>query len=116
MIENKSGIHPTGHHVLVLPDKVEEKTEGGIYLPEPAREEEQRAATKGILIDVGPTAWQEFADGEPWAQKGDYVSYAKYGGINMKGKDGKDYILLNDQDILAVLTIKKLVDNCNIKE
>lgn len=103
MTENKSGINPTGHHVLVLPDKVEEKTKGGLYLPQESRENEQRAATKGLLVAVGPTAWLEFAEGEPWATVGDYVSYAKYGGINMTGADGVDYVLLNDQDILAVL-------------
>jgi len=104
MTENKnsSGIRPTGHHVLVLPDKVKEKTEGGIYLPEVTREDEQRASTRGLLVAVGPTAWLEFADGEPWAQPGDYVSYAKYGGIGMKGVDDTDYVLLNDQDILAI--------------
>jgi len=101
--QNKSGIKPTGHHVLVLPDKVEEKTSGGIYLAPQAREDEQRASTKGVLVAIGPTAWQEFADGKPWAQTGNYVLYARYGGINMPGEDGEDYVLLNDQDILAVL-------------
>ena len=99
---NKSGIHPTGHHVLVLPDEVKEKTKGGIYLAPQGREQEQRAATKGRLIAIGPSAWKEFADGEPWAKIGDYISFAKYASINMKGSDSKDYALLNDQDILAV--------------
>lgn len=101
---HKPGITPTGHHVLVLPDKVEEKTKGGIYLPQESQDDKQRAATKGLLVAVGPTAWLEFAKGEPWAKAGDYVSYAKYGGINMSGSDGEDYVLLNDQDILAVLS------------
>ena len=99
---NNSGINPTGHHVLVLPDEVKEKTEGGIYLAPMGREQEQRAATKGKLIAIGPSAWAEFALGEPWAEVGDYISFAKYASIEMKGSDGKDYALLNDQDILAV--------------
>ena len=99
---NKSGIHPTGHHVLICPDEVKEKTKGGIYLAPTGREQKQRAATKGRLIAVGPSAWKEFADGSPWAKIGDYISFAKYASINMQGSDGKDYALLNDQDILAV--------------
>lgn len=104
MVEQKHnvGIHATGHHCLVLPDEVAEKTKGGIILAPQSREQEQRAATKGILVDIGPSAWAEFADGEPWAKVGDYVSFAKYAGIEMKGNDGKKYVLLNDQDILAV--------------
>lgn len=103
-MKNNSGIHCTGHHVLVLPDEVKEKTAGGIYLAPQGREIEQRAATKGILIDVGPTAWKEFANGKAWAKVGDYVSYAKYGGVDMESK-GKKYVLLNDEDILAVLNV-----------
>ena len=100
--KNDSKITPTGHHVLVLPDEVKEKTDGGIYYAPTGREQEQRAATKGRLVAIGPSAWKEFAKGEPWAEVGDYISFAKYASIEMEGSDGKSYALLNDQDILAV--------------
>jgi len=102
-MQNKSGIDPTGHHVLVLPDIVKEKTTGGIYLAPQSRDDEQRAATTGTLIAVGLSSWVEFANGEAWAAAGDHVSFAKYAGIEIDGIDQKKYTLLNDQDILAVL-------------
>ena len=53
---NQSGIIPTGGHLLVLPDKVEERTAGGLYIPDTTREKEQQAATVGKLIAVGASA------------------------------------------------------------
>jgi chaperonin GroES len=100
----KIGIIPTGGHVLVLPDKVEEKTSGGIIIPDTVRDKSQAAATSGIVISIGPTAWKDIDAGESWAVVGDHVTYAKYAGVIMKGNDGIDYTLINDNDILAVLS------------
>ncbi|MDY6893830.1 MAG: co-chaperone GroES [Thermotogota bacterium] len=101
---NKSGIHPTGGHILVLPDPVNEKTEGGIFIPETSREKEQQAATSGTLISVGSSAWADLDDGSPWAKVGDRVLYGRYAGVTKTGQDETDYVLLNDNDILAVLS------------
>jgi chaperonin GroES len=101
---NESGIIPTGGHVLVLADTVEEKTAGGIILPESTRDKDQAAATSGTVISIGASAWADIDDGHPWASVGDHVSYARYAGVVLKGKDEVDYILLNDNDILAVLS------------
>ena len=100
---NQSGIIPTGGHLLVYPDKVEEITKGGIYLPQETRDKEQQAATIGTLVAVGPGAWFDIDDGYPWAEVGDKVSYARYAGVSMTGQDGKDYVLINDNDVLAKL-------------
>ncbi len=100
---NESGIIPTGGHVLVLPKPVEEKTAGGIILPQTTRDTEQQAATIGTIVAVGPSAWTDLDDGYPWAAITDTVSYAKYAGVAMVGKDGLSYVLINDNDILAVL-------------
>ena len=100
---NNSGILPTGGHLLVLPDKIEEKTSGGIYMPETVRDQEQVAATKGTLIAIGPGAWIDLDDGQAWAEVGDRISYGRYAGISMKGQDGEDYVLMNDNDVLARL-------------
>lgn len=102
-MENNSGILPTGGHVLVKADPVEAKTKGGIYLPDTTRDQEQRAATMGTVVAVGPSAWMDLDDGHPWAEVGDHVSYAKYAGVEMIGKDEQNYVLINDNDILAVL-------------
>ena len=100
---NQSGILPTGGHLLVLPDKVEEKTAGGIYIPQTTRDKEQLAATVGRLIACGPGAWVDLDDGQPWADVGDKISYARHAGVSMTGQDGQDYVLINDNDVLAKL-------------
>lgn len=100
---NQSGIIPTGGHLLVLPNRVEEKTKGGIIIPETTRDKEQQAATVGTLIAVGPTAWKDLDDGSPWAESGDKISYARYAGVVMDGADGESYVLINDNDVLAKL-------------
>ena len=93
--KDKSGIIPTGGHVLVLPDAVEEKTSGGIYLPETIRDKEQAAATSGIVVSIGSSAWKDLDDGSPWAKVGDRVSYSRYAGVVMKGNDSIDYVFVS---------------------
>ncbi len=100
---NQSGILPTGGHLLVLPDKVEEKTAGGIYLVQDTQEKEQQAATTGKLVAVGPSAWTDLDDGSPWADVGDKINYSRYAGVVMAGQDGESYVLINDNDVLAKL-------------
>lgn len=101
--ENVSKIIPTGGHILILPDAVEEKTAGGIYLPDTVRDTEQAAATTGTVVAIGPSAWADLDDGHAWAEVGDKVSYARYAGVEMVGSDGQSYTLINDNDILARL-------------
>ncbi len=100
---NQSGILPTGGHLLVLPVVVKEMTSGGIILPQETRDKEQQAATVGTLIAVGRSAWADLDDGQPWALVGDKVSYSRYAGVSMIGQDGQDYVLINDNDVLAKL-------------
>lgn len=102
-MENKSGIKPTGHYILVLPDVVENTTASGIILTDETVENAQRDTTVGALIEVGQIGWKEFGDGTPWAKVGDKVSYGKYAGRDMTGLDGEAYVLMNCEDILAVL-------------
>ena len=100
---NQSGIVPTGGHLLVMPDKVEEMTAGGIYIPKTSQDKEQMAATVGTLVAVGSGAWADIDDGSPWAAVGDKVSYARYAGVSMVGQDKETYVLINDNDVLAKL-------------
>ena len=102
-MQNNSGINPTGHYILVLPNEVETKTASGIILVDETIENAQRDTTAGILIACGPIGWTEFGDGKPWAKIGDQVSYGKYAGRDMTGADGKQYVLMNAEDVLAVL-------------
>ena len=84
---------PLKDRVLVEPHKAEEKTASGIIIPDSAQEKPQR----GTIIAVG-----EGKKDEPMSLKiGDVVIYAKYGGTEIN-VDGKDYIIMREDDILLV--------------
>ena len=89
---------PEGVKVLVTPDIVEDKTEGGIYLPDSTKEDEKNATTKGTVKAIGPNADVMFEDGP--LNIGDYVIYARYGGVLVETDDG-DARVVNDEDIIA---------------
>jgi len=84
-------IRPLGERVVVKPEEEEEKTKGGIYLPDTASKEKPQ---KGKVIAVGP----DFKG----VKKGDKVIFAKYGGTEIK-MDEEDYLVLGKDDVLAVI-------------
>ncbi|MEA1964516.1 MAG: co-chaperone GroES [Candidatus Aerophobetes bacterium] len=84
-------IRPLGERVVVKPEKEEEKTKGGIYLPDTASKEKPQ---KGKVIAVGP----DFKG----VKKGDKVIFAKYGGTEIK-IDEEDHLVLGKDDVLAVI-------------
>lgn len=98
--KNTSGIQPCWLRVLVLPDKIEEKTAGGIYLPQDTQEKEELKQMWGTLIAHGGNAFDEFKGIIP--QVGDRVLFGKYAGAMQVGKDGQRYRLVNGRDIIAV--------------
>lgn len=108
---NASGIIPLDHRVLVLHDTVEERTAGGIILPASEVDKQKYATTNATVISVGALAWAEarhdieaFKIDAMLPQPGDRVKVGKYTGENHKGADGKEYTILNDTDVLALLT------------
>lgn len=103
---NRSGIYPTEFKVLVLPIEVKAKTDGGIIIPEEARERKEFAVQEGELIAVSPLAftYEKWPEGYKPPQVGDRVLFTKYAGGKQKGKDGVEYRLINDKDVQAVLS------------
>ena len=105
---NPSGIRPCEYNVLVKPYVVEEKTSGGIILPEDVKAKDENAQTKGQVVAMSPMAFanpdwpEDMASSKPMV--GETVMYARYAGASSKitGKDGVEYILIKDQDITAV--------------
>ena len=84
-------IKPLGKRIVVRPLKQEEKTEGGIYLPETASKEKPQ---QGKVTAVG----SEFKG----VKVGDTVVFAKYGGTEIKIED-EDYLVLGEDDVLGVI-------------
>jgi chaperonin GroES len=104
---NLSGIYPTEYKVLVQPIKVDEKTKGGIILPDEHKDREQFAQMQGTLVAISPLAFT-YATKDDWGaaerpKPGDRVMFAKFAGAAVKGKDGADYRIVNDKDVSAVL-------------
>jgi chaperonin GroES len=83
--------------VLVEPVSAEEKTSGGIIIPDTAKEKPQ----KGTVISVGPGKTDK--DAVPITLKvGDFVLYGKYSG-NELTIDGKDYLIMRETDVIAII-------------
>jgi chaperonin GroES len=95
-------INPVLHRVLVLPDKLEEKTASGIIVQFDKREE--AAVEKGTVVSVGVTAYKEFGTTaeELGVIPGARVTFAKYAGKSIMDGDVK-YFILNDEDLVGVL-------------
>ena len=96
-------LRPLEDHVVVEPVVQEEKTESGIYMPDtPHKDKTQTgkvvAVGTGRLLDNGTRIASEVKVGET-------VVFAKYSGSEVE-LDGKDYIILRDSDILAVVEDK----------
>lgn len=102
---NTSGIEPLDVRVLVHPDPVEERTKGGIILAATIVEKDKFATVKATLVAVGVNAFTEAKANPDFVAPvaGDRVMIAKYGGVNIEGDDGRDYRLLNDVDVVALL-------------
>ena len=100
-MENKSGISPRGTKVLVKPFTVEEVSAGGIVIPSQLTNREQMAQIEATVVAVGNLAYSD--QKEPWCVVGENVVFAKYAGTIREGKDGQEYRLINDLDIVAVL-------------
>lgn len=100
---------PEGAKVLVVPDKVEEKTKGGIILPEKVKKDERLRMWKGTIVAMGPKAYVVFANDETGetdvaAKIGDRVIYAMYGGMVIRDEDDPSielYRVLNDEDVVC---------------
>lgn len=97
-VANTSGFTPKGNRVLVRPKQLDQKTAGGIVIPELAHEKEQMAQVYGVVVAIGPYAWE---GQEPWAAVGETVLFGRYRGADVKGKDGITYRIMNDVEIVA---------------
>ncbi len=92
-------IKPLGDHVLVEPAEEKEVKKGGIVIPDTAKEK----PTEGIVRAVGPGKRNDDGKVIPIEVKeGDRVLMTKYGGTEVK-LDGKEYKLLQSDDILAIV-------------
>jgi len=95
------GLKPLGDRVLIKPMVEEEKSKGGIVLPDTISKEKPQV---GEVLSVGPGSTNKEGKLVPMTvKKGDNVVYAKYSGTDIKDDDDEDYLLLSEKDILAIV-------------
>ncbi len=91
---------PLGDRVIIKPTEAENKTKGGIVLPDTVKEKPQEgkvvAVGKGKALDNGTVQKLEVS-------VGDVVLYGKYSGTEVTSKDGEEYLIVREEDILAIV-------------
>jgi chaperonin GroES len=92
-------VKPLADRILVKPLEAEEKTKGGIIIPDNAKEKPQKgevvAAGPGKISDNGQKIAMEL-------KKGDKVLYGKYSGTEVT-IDGQEYLIVKESDVLAII-------------
>ena len=83
-------VKPIGDRVLLSIEEVEEKTKGGLYIPQTAQEKTQTGAVVAVGDDKDVIT----------VKKGDKVMYDKYAGTNVQ-IDGKDHLIIKMADVIA---------------
>lgn len=92
-------IRPLQDRILVKRIEAEEKTTGGIIIPDTAKEKPQ----EGKVIAVGKGKRKDTGDVLPLdVQVGDSILFSKYGGTEVK-IDGNEYLIMREDDILGVI-------------
>jgi chaperonin GroES len=93
-------IQPLADRIIVRPLEAEEKTKGGIVLPDTAKEKPQEgkviAVGKGKILDSGQVQ-------KPELKVGDRVLYGKYSGTEITTKDGEELLIMREEDVLAIV-------------
>jgi len=98
MMKNESGIIPIGDRAVVYVPELEEKTDGGIILPDQLKTRQDAAQEAGTLIARGSTCDAQL---EEFPDIGAKVLITKYAGNSHKGVDGKMYKVVRGDDIIA---------------
>ncbi len=87
-------VKPLSDRVLIQPNPAEEKTAGGLFIPDTAKEK----PLAGKVVAVGPGTEEVKME----VKAGDTVLYGKYAGTEIQ-IEGEDYIIMRQNDILAII-------------
>ena len=95
---------PTGWRILVMPYTGNDKTDGGVYIPDQVREREARATVVAYVIKVGSLAYQDQDKfgGEAWCKEGDWICIGRYAGSRFSITGGEVRII-NDDEVIATI-------------
>lgn len=94
-------MQPVAWRVLVKPDDIEEKSEGGIVLAVD-KKLEKGARITGVIVGIGEDVYPNSILPKAGLHVGDRVYYAKYAGKTvLDNETGEELVILNDEDIVA---------------
>ncbi len=89
-----------------MPYQGKAKTEGGIYVPDQAKDREARATVVAYVVRLGPLAYQDpdkfGPDSAPWCQEGDWVCIGRYAGSRFQ-IEGGEVRIINDDEVIATI-------------
>ncbi len=92
-------IKPLADRVVVKPLEAEEKTKGGLFVPDTAKEKPQQ----GEVVAIGPGRVSDDGKKIPMEVKvGDKILYGKYSGTEVR-YDDIDYLIMRESDIFAII-------------
>ena len=92
-------IRPLNDRLLVQRLEEEEKTAGGIVIPDSAKEK----PAEGKVVAVGPGKTNDAGERvELQVKEGDVILFSKYGGTDVK-LDGEDYLIMREDDVLGIV-------------
>jgi co-chaperonin GroES (HSP10) len=107
MMINTSGLAPLGRAVLLAPYDATAVKGGLIELPATVKERSLMVDQRATVVEVGACAWDD--EKFPRAAPGDRVIVTKFAGYMCVGPDdGKQYRLVNDNDIFARITVEEI--------
>ncbi len=95
---------PTGYRLLIALPEIDEKTEGGVIMPDGLVKDESTASIIGFVLKTGPDAYSDkerFPNGA-WCKEGDFVIFRSYSGTRFKVA-GKEFRLINDDTVEGVV-------------
>lgn len=99
---NDTGIEPVDYKCVIRLFPAEEKTIGGIIIPDDRKDRDQMAATRATLLACGGNAFKDWDGRKP--VPGDRVEVSKYAGVTREA-DPTDLVrIIQDKEILGVLT------------
>ena len=106
----KAAAAPAGYRVLIADFAVEEKTTGGIFLPEQVQDAQRGVVMRGVVVSLGHLAYmrEDFGSSADWCSAGDTIIFSKYAGVRFRVEDHPCRVI-NDDEVQAVIKNSEVV-------
>lgn len=103
LAECKPGLRATGFNLIVAVAPIAEQSKGGIFIPDSVRDKEKLTGVQGRVVSISPGAFDHGDFGDAVPEVGNVVQFARLAGIMTTGIDGREYRILQDKDVIAIV-------------